>query len=63
MIKLICINDRVIKKKNNYTGEIVDQMGIGLERGKHYIGTATAICDCGHLFYRIAELDNKPKLI
>jgi hypothetical protein len=63
MIKLICINDAVIKKRNHYTGETQDQIGAGLVRGHEYTATDIAICSCGHLCYKIAELNNETKLI
>lgn len=63
MIKLICINDAVIKKKNHYTGEMQDQTGEGLVLGREYTATDIAICGCGHLCYKIAELNNDTKLI
>lgn len=63
MIKLICINDAVIKKKNPYTGEMQDQTGAGLVLDREYTATDIAVCSCGHLCYKIAELNNDTKLI
>ncbi len=62
MIRLICINDAVIKKKNRFTGEIRDQTGTGLVKGQEYTATDIAVCGCGHLCYKIAELNNEIKL-
>lgn len=63
MIKLVCINDAVIKKKNRFTGEMQAQIGSGLVMGHPYTATDIAICGCGHLCYKIAELNNETKLI
>lgn len=63
MIRLVCINDAVIKKKNRFTGELQDQIGTGLVRGHEYTATDVAICGCGHLCYKIAEPNNETKLI
>lgn len=62
MIRIICINDAIIKKKNPYTGQMQDQTGTGLTKGQEYTATGVAICGCGHLCYKIAALNNETKL-